>query len=206
MPQITSGPRSILDRPTVYSLLQNLVGARKARRAIVDDYARPKSGESVLDIGCGPADILEFLPDVQYYGFDLSTAYIETARRRYGSRGTFRDQDVTTADLAGLPRFDLVLTLFSLHHLADPEVQGLFTLAARQLKSGGRMVTIDPCLIEGQHPIARWLILRDRGQNMRSPEGYAALARPVFSRVELSTRDDLLNIPYNHAILHCQNV
>jgi hypothetical protein len=55
----------------------------------------------------------------------------------------------------------------------------------------------------GQSRAARFLISKDRGQNVRSGEGYRDLALSRFDRVELIRRDDMLNIPYTHAILEC---
>jgi hypothetical protein len=40
-------------------------------------------------IGCGPADILDFLPAIDYIGFDANPKYIQEARKRYKDRGTF---------------------------------------------------------------------------------------------------------------------
>ena len=65
------------------------------------------------------------------------------------------------------------------------------------------MFTNDPCLMPGQSRIARAVIQRDRGMNVRSPEGYRALAEPYFGEVRADVRHDLLRIPYSHALLTC---
>lgn len=204
MSQVTSGLRAVLGHAGVYSLLQNLLGARRARRALVSEFIRPRPGQSVLDIGCGPADILEFLPEVRYWGFDLSPAYIATAQRRWGARGTFASRDVNELRLDELPPMDVILAVSLLHHLEDAEARGLFAALAPRLAPGGRLVTIDPCFVDCQNPLAHWLISRDRGRNVRRPEAYEHLAREVFPSVRAVARDNLMNIPYNHTVMVCE--
>jgi ubiquinone/menaquinone biosynthesis C-methylase UbiE len=89
MGQITTGIRSILSRPTVYDAFQRLMGAQRRRRELATDYIRAQTGDSVLDIGCGTAEILNFLPSVEYFGFDVSKQYIDAAHHRFGQRGHF---------------------------------------------------------------------------------------------------------------------
>jgi len=203
MTQHTSGLRSLLSLPPVYRLFQKLVGATRTRRTLAREYILAAPGDRVLDIGCGTAEILDFLPGVDYVGFDQSRSYIESARRRHGSRGTFLDRDVGAVDAGELGEFDRVLALGVLHHLDDPEVRRLFGIAKARLRPGGRLVTFDPCYQEGQSRIARYLIDRDRGRNTRTEGGTLALAREFFPRAEATVRQDLLNIPYTHIILVC---
>jgi len=157
---------------------------------------------NVLDIGCGPADILEYLPAVNYWGFDISVAYIQHATSRFGAKGKFSCKMLTEEDLKELPAFDLVLALGLLHHLDDDAALALLNIAHNALKPGGRLVTIDPCLEAGQNPIARYLILKDRGQNVRTREGYAALVSTVFPEYRLEVRHSAW-IPYTHCIMEC---
>src|SRR5262245_64697948 len=89
--------RNLLALPAFYRAFGRLIGG-SARETYVREYLRPVAGERVLDIGCGPGDILAFLPPVRYVGVDLSANYIAAARARYGTRGEFRCEDV--ADLA----------------------------------------------------------------------------------------------------------
>jgi len=49
-----------------------------------------KGGETIVDIGCGSATILKFIPlDAEYLGIDISENYIRAARKRFSARGTF---------------------------------------------------------------------------------------------------------------------
>ena len=56
----------------------------KYTRLIARQYIRYQEEQKILDIGCGPADILKYLPsDVAYCGIDLSEDYIRDARKQY---------------------------------------------------------------------------------------------------------------------------
>src|SRR3954468_18558984 len=142
MAQITSGIRAVLSRPVVYDTLQDIMGAQRLRRELVDEFVRPWPGCRVLDIGCGTAEILQFLPaSTEYWGYDISKAYIEAAQRRFGTRGKFVCKHVAREDLTELPRFDVVLAMGVLHHLDDDVAADLFALAHQGLAEGGRIVT-----------------------------------------------------------------
>lgn len=202
MSQITSGLRAALSLPSVYDFVQNLVGARRARRALCTHYLRPRPEDLMVDVGCGTGEMLEALPaDIRYVGFDLSQRYIDSARTRFGNRARFECLDVAQADSLDIRDIDLALAFGLLHHLDDHEVRGLLCTLKGLLRPGGRVVTVDPTLTPGQHPVAAFVARRDRGRNVRSPEDYRALACSVFVEVESEVRHDLLRIPYSHCIL-----
>lgn len=196
--------RSLLRVAGVYSSFQHFVGGN-FRRRVVAEYLRPRPGDRLLDIGCGPADILEFLPeDVAYVGFDLSEQYIAAARRRYGERGQFHCQRVSASNVDQFGTFDLVLAHGVVHHLDDAEAVQLFELAAAALGPGGRLVTFDGCYAEKQSRIARRMLDADRGEFVRWRPQYEALARRAFDEVEVEVVHDLLRIPYTHIIMTCR--
>ncbi len=203
MGQVTTGVRSILSHPIVYGLFQGLMGARSGRARVVRDRVRPFQGMRILDLGCGPAEILSELPDdVAYVGYDMSPDYIAAARRAFGNRGTFHCRKLEHAELSTLERFDLVMGLGVLHHLDDRTAKQFMELAIGALKSGGRIYTVDPVLVPGQNRFARFLIARDRGQHVRDAGGYLAL--PVGLNVEVvgeSTHQAW--IPYTHWHMEC---
>jgi cyclopropane fatty-acyl-phospholipid synthase-like methyltransferase len=204
MPQITQGLRSVLSNPTVYRLFGQMIRKTSGgRTAFLREYVRPKTGDRLLDIGCGPGDIVQYLPEVEYVGFDSSQEYINSAQDRYGDRATFICKQVSTKTLEEQSSFDLVTAMGILHHLDEAEALQLFQLAQGALKPGGRLVTIDPCFVEKQSPVARYIISKDRGQNVRTQEAYLAIASQVFSTTAVSIRHDLLRIPYTHIILEC---
>lgn len=195
--------KSLLSRAKAYSWFARIMGANQGRRLYIDRYIRPRVGDRILDIGCGPADILEALPEVEYHGFDLSADYIESARKRFGARGHFHVEAVNAELVKKYSGFDLVLATGVLHHLTDLEAVDLFRVAHTALKPGGRLVTLDGCFERGQSLIARQMLRNDRGKYVREEAAYLALARQVFLEVKPVVTSDLLRVPYTHLILEC---
>lgn len=158
----------------------------------------------ILDLGCGPATILAYLPaEIDYVGVDLSRKYIDAARSVYGKRARFYCLRVEDMNSAGLTGFDLVMGLGVLHHLDEYQARQFFIAARKALKEKGRCLLADPCLVPGQHPVARFLIRIDRGQNVRSARGYAVLAESAFCCLSQEISHDKLRIPYTHHIMQC---
>jgi hypothetical protein len=82
-----------------------------------------------------------------------------------------------------------------LHHLDDAACDELLDLVARSLASGGRVVTLDTVLFEGQSGLSRLLAKNDRGDFIRYPGGFLALARRRFGRVEERILGDTWRMP-----------
>lgn len=202
MSQQTGGIRRPLRHAGTYSLLQRALGAQGVYRMFVAQHLKPREGERILDLGCGPAEILALLPaSVEYVGVDHSPDYVAAARRRFGDRGRFVCADIRELMLGGDERFDAVISIGVLHHLDDADAGRMVGLAAGLLAESGRLITIDPAFADGQPTLARWLISRDRGRSVRTGEAYRALAERWFRSVSLSLYHDRARVPYTHAIL-----
>jgi len=202
MSQITTGIRAVCSISAIYELLQKILGASQGRKMLINDFIKPREGMTVLDFGCGPADILAYFPDVEYYGFDVSESYIESAKNNFGERGCFFAKHLDVEDLESLPQFDVALMFGVLHHLDDATASNTLEMINDSLKYDGKLITIDPVFEKGQNPIARFLIGQDRGQNVRSGDSYYALAKGCFKSVN-STIQHRAFIPYTHCILEC---
>ena len=157
---------------------------------------------SILDIGCGTARIIGCLPGVSYWGFDPDLGYINQAKKIYGNAGRFFCKELTSEDLECLPRFDIALAVGVLHHVNDATAGALLDLVRRSLKPGGRLITIDGCFETGQNPLARLLISWDRGQNVRTREGYSQLVAGIFPAPRVEIRHQKW-VPYTHCVMEC---
>lgn len=206
MAEVTTGFRRILATPSVYNATQNLLGANRSREAVARDFLRAQAGDTILDMGCGTAEILAHLPSsVDYWGFDLSPAYVASARQRFGERGRFECADVNTyASEELLGRADLVIALGVLHHLDDDRVRALMKSGWRALKEGGRFVSIDPTFTPDQSRVSRFLVSRDRGLDVREPEEYAGLCAERFPDVQVRVVHNLPRVPYTHCVLEAR--
>lgn len=202
MSQVTTGIRSILSSPKIYDAFQDLMGAKKVRLELVERYIRAERNMRILDIGCGTARILDYLPEVDYHGFDFSQTYINNAINRYGSRGKFNCALLDQTDINNLEPFDVVIATGLIHHLNDEQAIKLMKLANSALKLGGRFITNDPCFTENQNIISHILVSRDRGQNVRTPQEYCRLAELVFSDSSLNIKHSVF-IPYTRCTMVC---
>jgi cyclopropane fatty-acyl-phospholipid synthase-like methyltransferase len=197
--------RSVLAIPAAYNLWWKVVGGPAWAKVLVGQYIQPRVGARILEIGCGPGTIAGYLPDSEYVGLDVSSKYIEMARKRF-PRAQFVCQRVSQFSLAKQQGFDAVLALGIVHHLDDQEAGQLFQIAYDALKSGGKLVTFDGVWTHDQSAAARWLLARDRGEYIRNEREYVKIASEVFANVKASVRHDLLRIPYTHLVLECVRV
>jgi SAM-dependent methyltransferase len=201
----SSGLQSVLKIPFVYNLFQEIVGGNAARKKFVKDHIRARPSDRVVDIGCGPADLFSWLPDVSYIGFDVSEAYIAAAQQRYGAKGIFIVGDTTTLwDDVRLKDTDIVICAATLHHLDDDQALHLMKFAHHVLKKGGRLITGDPCWIPNQGWLSRWITAHDRGKNVRTEPGYRQLAEQVFQSVTTVVDRSPLRIPGAGCAMECQ--
>lgn len=197
------GAYALLQSASVYSWFQSAVAPARYHRFILEQM-NTKIGDRVFDIGCGPGDILETLPQVEYLGIDYSQEYIDAAQTNYGDRARFVCAGVDDAELGDeAGTFDIAAAKGVVHHLDDKLATDLFRVAREALKPGGRLMTIDPCFADGQSWFSKQVVSRDRGEFVRTLDAYRDLAAPFFSEVKTTVRHDLLRIPYTHLCMVC---
>ncbi len=203
--QRNSGLQRWLTFPGLYDLFQEAIGGNTLRRRFIRNQVRAKPGDKVIDIGCGPAQILPWLPSVDYLGLDVNSACIASAKRRYAGKGTFVVGD--TKSLWDDPRFrdaDIVMGLGILHHLDDDEALHCLRFAHSALKPGGRFVCFEACWVSGQGFLSRYIMSKDRGQNIRTEQMYRQLVGSVFENVNAWIDTKSMRIPYVIIFLECQ--
>lgn len=199
-------PRRLLSISSVYRSLQARLRSDNSMSRLTEEFLKITPGQRVLDIGCGPADILAHLPEViDYHGYDAESNYIASARKRYGERGSFAVRAVSPHAVDDIGTFDVVMSLAVLHHLTDAEADILFASAAKVLRPGGRVITLDCAYVDGQHPVARLLASLDRGKHVRSPDGYLSVAHRHFEQADATILHDLLAVPYTHCIIEARD-
>jgi SAM-dependent methyltransferase len=193
----------VLSLPAAYELFQQVVGSPNVRHEFIDNHVRPHKGDQLLDIGCGPGDILTFLPEVDYTGIDLNPRYIASAQKKYGARGTFSVASVDDLHADGFGPFDIVIAKSLLHHIDDTQASRVLEVVSHILAPGGRLVTLDAGYADGQSALSRFVVGKDRGANVRADSHYLALASEWFDEVVVTVHHHLLRMPYTHVLLDC---
>ena len=113
----------------------------------------PPAGGTVLEVGCGTGRNLiaaaRAWPDARYFGIDISTAMLETARAKVAAAGlsdriTLAEGDATAFDaqaLFGVSAFDRVFQSYTLSMI--PDWRGAIREGASKLAPGGRLDIVD---------------------------------------------------------------
>lgn len=108
----------------------------------------PPDPTRVLDLGTGDGRLLALVrtarPGVPGVAVDFSPAMLERARERFAADA---DVEIVEHDLdARLPplgRFDLVVSSFAIHHVADARKQELYTEVFDLLEAGGMFLNLE---------------------------------------------------------------
>ena len=203
--QSDSGLLGWLKVPFLYNAFQAAVGATALRRKLIENHVRAKPGDKVIDIGCGSAEVLRYLPDVDYIGIDINPDYIAFATRAYGNKGTFLVGG--TQSFLGQSRFkgaDITLAFGLLHHLDDEEAAHCLQFAHDALRAKGRFICHEACWIPNQGAFSKYVMSIDRGRSIRTKEQYRQLAGKVFNKVDAWVNTNPLRIPYVTIVLECE--
>ena len=201
MTQRISGAYRLITLPSIHKALMFSLGADRAITRYVNDVLQPAPGIKMLDVGCGPANILPYLPSLDYTGIDLNAKHIDYAQRLYGNRGRFIVGNAAVDLKQEEEQFDLINVSALLHHITDDEAISLFATLAKLIKPSGRIVTIDNVWLPRQRMAVRLANHLDSGTNIRTPEGYLRLLNGTGLDVHSLIWNDMLRIPYDHFIM-----
>jgi len=103
-----------------------------------------RSGEKVLDIGCGTGRFTVPMAEkgAEVSGLDISQPMLDVASRKLAERGL--NADLREGDMAHLPfpdsSFDTVTSMLALMHVPLEDRPAVFGEVARVLRPGGRML------------------------------------------------------------------
>ena len=105
---------------------------------------RPSKGMNILDVGCGTGSHLELYQRYQcnLFGIDLSPSMLEVARERLGDSAQLDLGDATEMTYED-DKFDLVISMLSLHEMSPETRLAVLNEIKRVLKSDGRILLID---------------------------------------------------------------
>ena len=193
---------NFLSHPFIYIIFQKLMSGTSYRKNLILKKVKNKKIK-ILDIGCGPAEILNYLPGCIYYGFDIDKRQIEYARKKYkGNKFYFFCKKFTENDIGKLPKFDYVILFGILHHLKNDEAKNILRLCKKVMKNHAVLLTEDPILIKNQNKIAKFLIENDRGMNVRTKSQYLELVKNYFKKTQSSVTKQFF-VPYTWFSMFC---
>jgi len=192
---------SPLSHPLVYETFHHLIGARRWLRKFAREVIRARSGDRVLDLGCGPGALLPCLPETTYIGLDRNRAYIERAERTYAGRGEFICDDIANLRNYHLSPVDIVVAIGVLHHLDDALAVDILRATFDMLKPGGRLISVDPCYHPEQSSLQRFVVSRDRGMHVRSFPEYPNLCSTAFAAPRAAFHSGYLPFPQSICIV-----
>src|SRR5262249_39594574 len=193
--------------PWVYRLFAHVLGSEANKRWFIDDVLRVRDGQKLVDVGCGPADILDRLPRIEYVGLDISDFYIQAARAKFKTRSGGKFLSGRVEDWARDPlthEADLVLTNGVLHHVDDNDARKILEFAYRALKENGRFIFYEPCYLIWQSGISAYFMSHDRGQNIRTEQEWKELASSIFPVVSTNVVTGVNRLGYVCMIGQCR--
>ncbi|MCZ7423282.1 MULTISPECIES: methyltransferase domain-containing protein [unclassified Micromonospora] len=132
----------------LYDPFSRLAGIGRIHGQLMD-RANLRSGQRILEIGCGTGNLLTALgrrvPDIDALGIDPDPAALRRARRKAARHGLPIRYEQAFAGALPLPddSVDRVLSAFMLHHLDDDERARALREAGRVLRSGGELHVLD---------------------------------------------------------------
>lgn len=202
MSEKTTGIYKIFSYSLLYNLTQKIMSGESTRIALVKNVI-PKHSK-VLDIGCGTAKIIESLPQVDYYGYDISKKHIDYAKKKYSSKkNNFYCKEFNAGEISKLPKFDFVLLFGIIHHVGDDQLRKIFFVLKKTLKKSGKILTLDPVYIKKQNFIAKFLNKTDVGNHVRFKNEYLKILRKDFKKIKSKIKKQTF-VPYTWFSTQCQ--
>lgn len=175
---------NFINNPLIYKIIQGVMSGTSFRNSIIKKNITKKNLK-ILDIGCGPAQILEHIPQCDYYGYDIDRRSIQYAKKKYHQKNYhFYCKKFNKTELKKLPKFDFIIFFGILHHLSNKEVHEILKLCKKIMKKNSKLLTEDPILLENQNVVAKFLIKKDRGLNVRKKREYIGLLKKHFKKIK----------------------
>jgi SAM-dependent methyltransferase len=154
----------------------------------------PVAGLRIIDIGCGEGQLARALAKLGARATGYDPFITDTALIEQGA-GTYR---LLKAAADAIPEpdheADLVLFVFSLHHVPGAKLDGALAEARRLLRPSGRLYVAEP-VPEGPHQYVIELFHDETRVRKTAAEALARLARPHFATAKISTYFERRNIP-----------
>ena len=132
-------------------------------------------GMKILDFGCGTGSNSKLFHDADYTGAEVDNSRVKSSRQKYvGKR--FEKIPIIHSSEDKLPwansSFDLIFVSLCLHHINAKTCKLIFKEFHRVLKSNGKIIGIEPCLIEKKYFNNLFMNVLDAGDYIHPIETY----------------------------------
>jgi len=166
----------------------NDLGVKSHRDALLATVG-PVEGLRVIDVGCGEGQLTRALAALGALvtGYDPFIAETELTAQGAGSYRLAR----AAADAIPEPdhEADLVIFVFSLHHVPAGKLAGALAEACRLLRPSGRLYVAEP-LARGPHQYVMELFHDETAVRKSAADALVRFARPHFATDQVSTYTD----------------
>ena len=199
---------NFFDNARLYELFQFSVVRRGTSEILRNQVLKPFGVKKVLDFGCGIGYHSKEFVDSEYLGIEPLSDCVNKAHRIFkNSKNNFIVGDHES--LKSIPdlSYDLVIALGVLHHINNSILDEFIKESHRILRVGGRLTTFDPVYHKDQSRISKWVVSRDRGNWVRTADGYL---NPIQKMYRQEPRNkiftNLLKIPYDHIAIEIEKI
>lgn len=161
-----------------------------------------RDGMNVLDLGCGTANIVEFLPEnINYTGIDSSSNYIFYDSKKYPGH-TFICKNLKE-DVSLDKKYDLIISEALVSSLTDANTEVFFNTIKKHAAPDCKIVISDMNYSKTAHTFENFLFKSERGTNFRDREDYLKLLSKHFNIDNVSVISKIYRIPYSKLVFEC---
>ena len=196
--------KNLLNIPEVFNFYEKLVGDRKYKKFISKHFLEISSNHSVLDVGCGPGNLIPFLPEnIDYTGVDISKKYINYAKKKYKDK-SFICSSATEISIQD-KKFDSIIVDSVFMSLSDESAKIVTKITHSLLKPNGTLFLMDGCYVDNGNFWANLLLSQERGNNIRREQNYREILSNFFLEIHSEIHTNLYSIPYTKILLKAKN-
>lgn len=169
----------LASHPWVYDRIQNAAGVSEVYAKLAPHLRNGPANTLVLDVGGGTGSLKNYCsPGDRYVCLDIEWEKLT------GFRGKFPQGQAIWGDATHLPiaagSVDTAICMFIAHHLSDDLLPLMLNELERTLRTGGRVILLDPVL-DRERLAGRILWSLDRGSFPRSSSVLARLLEQRFA-------------------------
>lgn len=171
--------KRILNIPQFYNFYINLIGGKCFFKNYVAEYIKPEENQTVLELGCGAGNIINYFPkNIKYTGLDLSKKCINYCKSKFPDFN-FKIQDIAV-NFNLNETYDAIFSEGVMACLSDEQICKVLENICKHSKKGTKIILSDMNYNSQNSFFQRLLLEHERGKFLRSTKDYVA----IFSKFE----------------------